>query len=47
MCIGLAGKGLSVLMVVRVCPNLCGNLYMRLQGMGCVKMGACSSLELL
>ena len=41
------GKGLSVLTVVHVCPNLCGNLYVHLQGMGCVRMGACSSLQLL
>ena len=42
-----AGKGLSVLMVVHVCLNLCGNLYVDLHGMGCARMGACSSLQLL
>ena len=47
MCIGHVSKGLSVLMVVHVCPNLCGNLYVHLHGMGCVRMGACSSLQLL
>ena len=46
MYIGHVGKGLSVLMVVPVCPNLCGNLYVHLHGMGCVRMGACSSLQL-
>ena len=34
------GKGLSVLLGVHVCPSLCGNLYMQLHGMGCVRMGA-------
>ena len=47
MCIGHGGKGLSVLMVARVCPNLCGNLYVWLHGIGCVRMGACRSLQLL
>ena len=47
MCIGHVGKGLSVLRVVHVCPNLCGYLYVCLHGMGCVRMGACSSLQLL
>ena len=47
MYIGRAGKGLSVLTVVHVCPNLYGNLYVHLHGMGCVRMGACSSLQLL
>ena len=47
MCIGHVGKGLSVLAVVHVCLNLCGNLYVHLHGMGCVRMGACSSLQLL
>ena len=47
MCIGHAGKGLSVLTVVHVCPNLCGNLYMNLHGIDCLRMGACSSLQLL
>ena len=46
MCIGHTGKGLHVLMVVHVCPNLCGNLYMHLHGMGYVRMGGCSSLQL-
>ena len=46
MCIGLTGKGLSVLTVVHVHPNLCGNLYMHLHGMGCVRMGVCSSPQL-
>ena len=41
------GKGLSVLMVVHVCLNPYGNLYVHLHGMGCVRMGACSSLQLL
>ena len=47
MCIGHAGKGLSVLRVVHVGPNLCGNLYMHLHGIGCVRKGACSSLQML
>ena len=47
MCIGNVGKGLSVLRVVHVCPNLCGNLYVHLHGMGCVSLGACSSPQLL
>ena len=47
MCIGHASKGLSVLMVVHVCLNLRGNLYVHLHGMGCVRMGACHSLQLL
>ena len=47
MYIGHAGKGLSVLTVVHVCPNLCGKLYVHLHGMGCVRMDACSSLQLL
>ena len=47
MCIGHAGKGLSVLRVVHICPNLCENLCVHLHGMGCVRMGACSSLQLL
>ena len=47
MCIGHVGKGVSVLWVVRVCPNLCGNLYVHLHGMGCVRLGACSSPQLL
>ena len=47
MCIEHMGMELSVLRVVHVCPNLCGNLYVRLHGMGCVKMGTCSSLQLL
>ena len=47
MGIAHVGKGLSVLTVVHVCLNLCGNLYMRLHGMGCVGVGACSSLQLL
>ena len=47
MCIGHAGKGLSVLTVVHVCLNLYGNLYEHLHGMGCVRMGTCSSLQLL
>ena len=47
MYIERAGKRLSVLMVVHVCLNLCGNLYVHLHGMGCVRMGACSSLQLL
>ena len=47
MCIGHVGKRLSVLLGVRVCLNLCGNLYVQLHGMGCVRMGACSSPQLL
>ena len=47
MYIGHAGKGMSVLTVVHVCLNLCGNLYVHLHGMGCVRMGACRSLQLL
>ena len=47
MCIGHVGKGLSVVLGVHVCPNLCGNPYLRLHGMGCVRMGACKSPQLL
>ena len=47
MCIGHVGKGLSVLMVVCVCQNLCGKLYVHLHGLGCVRIGASSSLLLL
>ena len=47
MYIGHVGEGLSVLLGVHVCPNLYGNLYTRLHGMGCVRMGACSSPQLL
>ena len=47
MYIGHVGKGLSVLTVVNACPNLCGNLYVHLHGMGCVRLGVCSSLQLL
>ena len=46
MCIGHASKGLSVVTVVHVCLNLYRNLYVHLHGMGCVRMGACSSLQL-
>ena len=46
MCIGRVGNGLSVLTVMHVRLNLCGNLYMHLHGMGCVRMGACNSLQL-
>ena len=46
MYIGHASKGLSVLTVVHVCLNLCGNLYVHLHGMGCARMDACSSLQL-
>ena len=47
MCIRHVGKGLSVLKVVCICPNLRGNLYVHLHGMGCVRIGACSSPQLL
>ena len=47
MCIGHMGKGLSVLRVVHACPNLCGDLYVHLHRMGCVRMGACNNLQLL
>ena len=46
MYIGHAGKGLSVLTVVHVCLNLCGNLFVHLHGMGCVRIGAGSILQL-
>ena len=47
MCIGHVGKRLSVLLGVRVCLNLCGNLYVHLHRIGYVRLGACNSLQLL
>ena len=41
------GKEVSVLLGVRVCPNLYVNLYACLHEMGCVRMDAYSSPQLL
>ena len=47
MCIGHVGKGVSVLLDVHICPNLCGNMYKHLHGMGCDRLGECSNPQLL